>query len=165
MEALLSLHYYCPMQKKITTLILSLMFVGNAHATCFDRAAQTYGVEARLLKAIAKVESSGKSDAINMNKHKNSVSYDIGLMQINSTWLRHKFFKEMGYQKEHLLMPCTNVMVGAWVLANNFRDYGTNWEAVGAYNASCKTLSPAACQRVRLKYINKVYKAYKAISS
>ncbi|MFC0022236.1 transglycosylase SLT domain-containing protein [Neisseria gonorrhoeae] len=36
--------------------------------------------------------------------------------------------------------PCTNVHIGAWILANSYRQHGKSWEAVGAYNAACTKL-------------------------
>lgn len=140
--------------------LLLALFCQQAQAYCFAEAGQTYGVDPYLLQAIAKVESSWRPDAINTN----SKSTDIGMMQINSSWLRKAPFTTLGYKKEHLYDPCTNVMVGAWVLANNFKSFGYTWEAVGAYNASCTTLKNKECTRARNIYAWKVYKAYLAIT-
>lgn len=150
--------YYAAMQLisiPQASLVLAL-FCQQAHAFCFVEAGKTYGVDPTLLKAIAKVESSWRADALN----KNSNSVDIGVMQINSSWLTKEPFKGLGYRKEHLFEPCTNVMVGAWVLASNFKSYGYSWEAVGAYNASCRNVNEMVCMRVRNAYAWKVYRAY-----
>lgn len=99
-------------------------------ATCFDTAAQRYRVPAALLRAIALQESSGRAHAVNRNSNG---SFDIGLMQINSTWLptlaRH------GIAPDHLFDPCVSAMVGAWILSNNFTRLGYNMQGLGAYNA------------------------------
>jgi len=60
-----------------------LLMAGKASAFCFEEAAEKYDLSADLLKAIARVESGFKPDAVNKNK---DGSYDYGLMQINSRW-------------------------------------------------------------------------------
>lgn len=114
----------------ILTFALSFLLVGGAGATCFDEAAKRYNVDTELLRAIAKTESNFRTDAVNINK---DGSEDIGIMQINSSWL--PTLRKFGITRQALLDGCTNVHVGAWVLAGNFRQYGRVWKAVGAYNA------------------------------
>lgn len=101
------------------------------HAHCFELAAQRYQVPVQLLKAIAMQESGGRADAI--NRSNTNGSYDIGMMQINSFWLpklaRH------GIQEQDLFDPCVSVLVGAWVLSDNFARLGYNTQGLGAYNA------------------------------
>ena len=98
---------------------------------CWSRAETTYGVPAKLLVAIAKVETGINPSAI--GKKNKDGSYDIGLMQINSGWLP-KLIK-YNITENDLFKPCTNIMVGAWILADNIQRLGYNWDAVGAYNA------------------------------
>ncbi len=112
---------------------------------CWEEAAQKYGINVYLLHAIAKTESSLNPRAINRNKNG---SYDIGLMQINSSWL--PTLRKYGLKEEHLYDPCTSIQVGAWVLAQNMRRLGNSWDAVGAYNSSKPT--------IRLQYALRVYK-------
>ena len=102
----------------------------HSHAYCFDQASKRFDVPVRLLQAIAEVETGMNVAAINTNK---DGSEDIGLMQINSTWL--PVLKRHGIERKDLWDGCTNVMVGAWILAQNIATYGYTWEAVGAYNA------------------------------
>jgi len=104
-----------------------------AHADmegCVKQAAQRYRVDERLIRAIIQVESGGNPSAMNRNANG---SEDIGPMQINSSWL--PVLSRYGIQRHHLDDPCTNVHVGAWVLAGNIARYGYTWRAVGAYNA------------------------------
>lgn len=117
---------------------------GGAHA-CWEEAGARYGISPHLLYAIAKTESSLNPAAINRNKNG---SYDLGLMQINSSWFPK--LRKFGLDEKHLLDPCTSIHVGAWILAQNMQRLGYSWDAVGAYNSSKPDL--------RLKYALKVYK-------
>ena len=100
-------------------------------AACFDAAAAQYQVPSVLLKAISRVESAGNPNALNRNK---DGSFDIGHMQINSRWLPK--LSHFGISPEQLWDPCTNTLVGAWILAQNVHRIGYSWNAVGAYNAA-----------------------------
>ena len=112
---------------------------------CWNEVATWYGINVHLLYAIAKTESNLNPNAMNRNKNG---SYDVGLMQINSSWL--PTLGKYGVTEEKLKDPCTNLQVGAWILSQNMQRMGLTWEAVGAYNAR----NPA----LRIKYAQKVYR-------
>lgn len=97
---------------------------------CFAEAARRYNIADELLYAIAVQESRFDPAAVGWN---GDGSRDIGLMQINSWWLPK--LAEYGIAERHLQEPCTNVSVGAWILAGNIARFGYTWDAVGAYNA------------------------------
>lgn len=97
---------------------------------CLVQAAHHHQVSYTLLRAIAEQESGFNPYAVRGAGQ----SRDIGLMQINSAWLPQ--LARWGITAEHLLDPCVNAMVGAWVLATNIRQHGLSWKAVGAYNAT-----------------------------
>ena len=135
--------------------VLSLCVPLRAWA-CWDEAAQRYGVEAALLYAIARVESNLDSKAVNRSHLQRTGSYDIGLMQINSSHLR--LLARHGITETQLFDPCTNIQVGAWLLADTFARHGVTWTAVGAYNAACSQLEGAACSAARAAFAWKVYR-------
>jgi soluble lytic murein transglycosylase-like protein len=140
-------------------LVLMALSHAQAQAFCFEEASAMYGVPATLLRGIAHVESAMNPMAVNASHVRKTGSLDIGLMQINTRWLTAEPFRSLGYRKEHLFDACTNVKVGAWILANEFRNRGFGWDAVGAYNASCKSLKGDDCTRARSIYAWRVYRA------
>jgi soluble lytic murein transglycosylase-like protein len=133
-----------------------------AAASCWEKAGARYGVDPHLLAAIAKVESNFNPDAVNASHERRTGSVDLGLMQINSQWL--PVLARHGITREHLFEPCTSVTVGAWILADLFARYGVTWEAIGAYNAACVRLDPAACTARRAGYARKVEAALRELT-
>lgn len=120
------------MRFAILILLLGAFAVstGTAYAFCYTEAGIRYKISPNLLYAISKGESSFNPIAINYNTNG---SYDYGLMQINSSW--EPTLRKLGIPWGTLADPCTNVMVGAWVLSQCIRDYGYTWPAVGCYNS------------------------------
>ena len=114
-----------------------------AHA-CWDDAAKRYQISSALLYAIARTESGLNPQAIGRN---GNGSRDIGLMQINSAWLPK--LASHGIGERELFEPCTNIHVGAWILAGNVSRLGYTWEAVGAYNAASPALRRSYIEKVR----------------
>ncbi|MEK8087657.1 lytic transglycosylase domain-containing protein [Aquabacterium sp. A3] len=129
----------------------------SAHAqACWDEAAQRYGVSSQLLYAVAKVESHLNPKALNLSHRQRTGSYDIGLMQINSSNL--PALARFGISESDLYSPCTNIHVGAWLLAQTLARQGLSWDGVGAYNAACTQLKGTACLNARRRYAWKVYR-------
>jgi soluble lytic murein transglycosylase-like protein len=126
--------------------LLLLLVPAIAYCFCFEDAGRYYGVSPHLLWAIAKVESNFNPRAINRNKNG---TYDIGLMQINSSWL--PYLKKHGIDPSLLWEPCYNAHVGAMVLRHCIDTYGYSWRAVDCYNKGQKA-------RENSMYVWKVYK-------
>ncbi|WP_126448139.1 lytic transglycosylase domain-containing protein [Sulfuricystis multivorans] len=127
-----------------------------ARATCWEAASESYGIPVEVLKAVAKTESGFNANARNVNS---DGTYDVGIMQINSSWLPK--LEKYGVTEESLKDACTNVKVGAWILSNNAKKLGWNWNAIGAYNVGCAKLDKAECVRRRNQYAWKIHAALK----
>ena len=127
-----------------TIFLGGLAFIAPAGA-CWEEAASRYQVTPTLLYAIARTESSLNVKAVNRNP---DGSVDIGLMQVNSRWLPQ--LAAYGIESRNLWDACTNIHIGAWILAQNTQRLGFTWEAIGAYNAR----SPSK----RIAYAWKVYR-------
>jgi len=111
----------------IMTLLL-LATVAHCEELCFDEAGTDYGINPRILRAIAKVESNYNPRAVNWNRNG---TYDFGIMQINSNWsytLGRDWWNTLGD-------PCSNIKGGAMILSNCMKKYGYSWEAIGCYNS------------------------------
>lgn len=145
---------------------------GAAHAelvmerfhSCFVAAGAKYNLSPTLLKGVALTESSGRDYAKNVNHHLKTKTVDVGLMQINSGWfplLESRF----GIKPERLKDGCTSIDVGAWILAHEFKKYGNQWDAVGAYNAACTQLKGAACAKARQTYSWRVFRMMRHVEA
>ncbi|KDR40809.1 lytic transglycosylase domain-containing protein [Caballeronia glathei] len=116
-----------------------------SRADCLDDAARYHRVSVQLVRAIAQQESGMRANAINTNR---DGSEDIGLMQINSSWLRK--LSRYGITRRELFDACVNAYVGTWILASNIKQFGPTWKAVGAYNAVSSSK--------QLVYANNIYR-------
>jgi soluble lytic murein transglycosylase-like protein len=117
----------------------------TAFDECFSGAATRYTINKQLLVAIAQTES--KLNPAALSPTNKDGSYDIGLMQINSSWL--PTLKKYGIAASDLHSACTSIYVGAWILANNISQHGATWKAVGAYNAKTPSKRVAYVQKVQ----------------
>lgn len=139
------------MRSTIVFIFLFCAAVNNAFAdSCWQSAAERYGIHETILRAIALTESAMEPLAINRNT---DGSVDVGLMQINSRWFPP--LAEMGIQPGDLWQPCTNIHVGAWILAGEIRRFGYTWQAIGAYHAG--PALTVARERRRIDYAQRVY--------
>lgn len=157
------------MRSRYILLIAMLLFMVNpaqaTDTTLFDAPCQRFNVPKNLLIAIARTESSLQPWVVNVAgkdyhprtkeqalaiiriARARNLSHDIGLMQINNWWL-----SRLRISPETALEPKNNVVLGAWILAQEIQRHGYNWKAVGAYHSP----NPAR-QRI---YVHAVAKRY-----
>lgn len=114
-------------------------------SACLAAAAGHHAVDPAVLHAIASVESGFNPQAINRTNRNGS--RDIGLMQINSSWL--PTLARWDITETQLFDPCVSAYVGAWILAGNMARMGHTWRAVGAYNARTPARQVAYVRRVQ----------------
>ncbi len=130
---------------------------------CWAAAALRYDLPVELLYAIGQVESGHKVSIVGYNS---DGSRDLGVMQINSRWLTtlHGYGIE---ETDLLTKPCTNIQVGAWILAQEVSRTGYTWYSIGAYNAGPLSSSSAATRQKKIatyrRYAGKVLARWKAI--
>ncbi len=74
-------------------------------------------------------ESRSEAYAIADQAYNAGQSFDVGIMQINSYWL-----KKYRIAIEEVLEPQKNIAMGVWILAREIQRYGLTWQAIGAYH-------------------------------
>lgn len=126
----------------------------NGSQPCWEDAARYHGIDPWLLYAIGYTESRHNPKAIN-RANKNSTR-DVGLMQINSSWL--PTLRQYGISENNLYNACASTYIGAWIMAKNFKRYGYSWEAIAAYNVG--SLNTPGRQKVGRAYAERVYANY-----
>lgn len=140
------------------------------HRVVFAEAGERFGVSPLLLQAFSWVESDFNPWAVNhegtpyyfrnrtemldfLNTLDITESFDVGLMQVNSFWLR-----ALGLSVEDVADPEENIFVGAFILSRELQRHGQSWQAIGAYHANPKTRT----DRSRA-YARKVVARYRAL--
>jgi len=125
----------------------------GASDNCWVSAGERYGVAPDLLYAIARVESGLNPYA----REVRSGTESRGLMQVNSYW--YPALRRIGISPDDLWNPCTNIHVGAWILAQEIARYGNTWTAIGAYNAGGAARNGMKNKMpLYIEYAAKVYK-------
>ena len=141
---------------KLFLLCVLLLFAAPAvpasaspdHEQDFQAAARETGVPVALTRAIAQVESRGAPYALNVAGQSHiyssrdealaaayradaaGQSFDSGIMQINSWWLRR-----YGIPLEAMWEPAANILLGSWILKRELDRAGDAWTAVARYHS------------------------------
>lgn len=136
---------------KYKLLFVLLAINQTVVADCWEDASKRYAIPSEVLKAIGYVESRYNPEA----HERLEKSESIGVMQINSYWFPH--LEKLGITRDDLWEPCTNIHVGAYILAREVKRTGWNWLSIGAYNVGGYTDKNKDKLHLYIKYASKVY--------
>lgn len=98
---------------------------------CIMPAADYHQVNPYLLRAILRVESGLRPNAVMRNSNG---TVDIGISQINSIHFRE--LGRYGIAPAHLQDACVGTYVGAWHLARVIARHGNTWEGIARYHSA-----------------------------
>ena len=133
----------------------------------FRKNAASFGLPFELIKAIARQESWCRPLVINVagrDYHPGSVKealalcryadernlqYDVGIMQINRYWIR-----KYRIPFRMLLDPKDNIYMGCFILSNEVKRHGLNWNAVGRYHSHTTWRRIDYANRIRRHLVN-----------
>ncbi len=115
---------------------------------CISKAAVTFHVQPLTIMSIIMTEGGHVGE---VSKNKNG-SYDIGPMQINSSWLPH--LRQYNISREDILYNrnCSNIFVGTWILAKGLSHSNDFLVGIGDYNSHTKHFNKAYYEKVRINY-------------
>lgn len=85
------------------------------------------------------------------------MSFDVGIMQINSYWI-----KKYRLPLEKVLEPQNNVYLGCWILAQEIQRHGLTWRAVAYYHTPLHRNPERGLNYVKRirKHLNDILVAY-----
>ncbi|MEJ5339251.1 MAG: lytic transglycosylase domain-containing protein [Aquificaceae bacterium] len=121
---------------------------------CFQQASEVYDIPKKLMVVIAYVESGLNPKAYNRNKNG---TYDIGIMQVNSSNIPLLMRKGIIGGEQDLWHPCKNIMAGGYILRECILKNGVSWKAVDCYNKGKNA-------RETSKYVWKVYRTLEMVN-
>ncbi len=138
----------------------------NAYQPFITAACQRWDVPEKLVRAIARQESGHNPWAVNVSgksympaskaealdvantAYRQGRSFDVGLMQINSYWLRR-----FGFSPEYVIEPERNIIIGVWILSKEIERFGLGWKAVASYHTPVEK-NPERGKRYALSVIH-----------
>jgi soluble lytic murein transglycosylase-like protein len=116
---------------------------------CINEAAIEYHVPAKLIISLLNVER-GKNGKVEKNKNG---TYDIGPMQINSSWLPD--LEKHGITRTDIQFnPCINVKVGAWILGKYIAGEDNLLSGIGDYHSHTASNNLGYSQKIRVSFTN-----------
>ena len=127
---------------QVATVAALLFALPGWAEACWDEAGQRYGVSPQLIYAIARVESGLNPQAVNLTHRQRTRSYDIGLMQINSSNLRALAATASANATSTTPVPTSTSVRGCW------RKPSAGKASAG--RASAPTTPPVRSSRARL---------------
>ena len=113
----------------------------TSRSLCFALASERSGIPESLLRAVAKVESNFRPDAVHYDT---DGTHDVGVMQINSSHFPE--LESRFHITEQMLLerPCINIYVGSRILGGFLAQYRGTWRGVGSYGAGIASTKESA---------------------
>lgn len=123
------------------------LFASDVPLHCINEAAAEYHLPAKLIVSVLNVEQG----RVGMATQNRNGSYDLGPMQINTSWW--PTLSSYGItQQDVRYNPCVNVKVGTWILAHAIAQGDDLLQGIGDYNSHTPKFNTRYTQWVRQKY-------------
>lgn len=123
------------------------LIVSDVSLHCINEAAIEFNLPAKLIISILNTEQ-GKTGKISKNPNG---SYDIGPMQINSSWLPR--LKHYGISEHDIKYDsCLNVKIGTWILAQSIAGENNLLKGIGNYNSHTPLHNYQYSQKIRVNF-------------
>ena len=114
---------------------------------CINQAAIEFNIPAKLIISVLEIER-GKVGQIVQNKNK---TYDIGPMQINSSWL--PTLARYGITQHDLQYNvCKNIEVGGWILSKMIANGKDLLSGIGNYHSHTASINKHYGSMVKINY-------------
>lgn len=128
-------------------------------AYCTVRAGREFMLPPEALLAMA-MQENGRPG---MKKANSNGSFDLGVMQINTVWLKERSPLKYYVNGQQLADDvCANIHTAAWILASHFGKTGDIWRAIGHYHSPG---TPALARRYVMAVHGKLPAARRLIES
>lgn len=114
-------------------------------AVCIKWAAERQSVPEEVLWAI-RLQEGGRRGLVRTNSNN---SYDVGVMQINSTHFK-EFSEKWGVKSSWLTHSnCISIFAGAYILRRELNRTNDFWRGVGSYNSRTPSVNAVYQQKIR----------------
>ncbi len=114
---------------------------------CINEAAIEFHIPAKLILSILNIEQGKIGQTV---KNKNG-TYDIGPLQINSSWLPQ--LNRMGITQHDIQYnPCTNVRVGTWILTKEIAAQNNLLVGIGNYHSHTYQLNKNYYTQIKVNF-------------
>ncbi|MEO8402599.1 MAG: lytic transglycosylase domain-containing protein [Gammaproteobacteria bacterium] len=114
---------------------------------CINEAAIEFNIPAKLIISILNIERGKIGQTV---KNKNG-TYDIGPMQINSSWLSPLSRRGIT-QKDIQYNPCINVKVGSWILSKEIAAQNNLLTGIGNYHSHTHQFNERYYSQVKINF-------------
>jgi len=119
---------------------------------CIQDAAIQFHVPIKIIITVLNIER-GQLGALEKNKNG---TYDIGPLQINSTWL--PTLKKHGISQYDVQWnPCINVKIGTWLLAKAIASEGDLLKGISNYHSHTPYFNHQYSQQVKIRFTQLTY--------